>query len=108
MADHNEKSGFGQPGAESPDSHSTKLGVSTAVSPQAVESVVRRRAIPTDAAFEQSEDPRYYKPIDSYEGLHRWDPEFEWEEEEEKRLVRKVCSLPFFFLFVVWFLTPPD
>ncbi|QKX57466.1 uncharacterized protein TRUGW13939_04580 [Talaromyces rugulosus] len=90
MSDHNEKSGFGQPGAESPDSHSTKPGVSTAVSPQAVESVVRRRAIPTDAAFEQSEDPRYYKPIDSYEGLHRWDPEFEWEEEEEKRLVRKI------------------
>ena len=41
----------------------------------------------------QVDDPRFYKPIDSYEGLHRWDPEFEWEPKEEKRLVRKVrCS----------------
>lgn len=35
-------------------------------------------------------DAAYYKPIDSYEGLHRWDPEFEWEPEEERKVVRKV------------------
>lgn len=31
-----------------------------------------------------------YKPIEGYEGLHRFDPDFEWEPAEEKRLVRKV------------------
>jgi hypothetical protein len=36
----------------------------------------------------------YYKPIETYEGFHRYDPEFAWEPEEERRLVRKVrfCS----------------
>ncbi|CBF83667.1 hypothetical protein AN2959.2 [Aspergillus nidulans FGSC A4] len=43
-----------------------------------------------EAAFDQSEDPRFYKPIPEYEGIHRWDPDFDWSEEEEKRLVRKV------------------
>jgi hypothetical protein len=31
-----------------------------------------------------------YRPVDSYEGIHRYDPEFEWKPEEEKRIVRKV------------------
>lgn len=35
----------------------------------------------------------FYKPIDSFEGRHRWDPEFEWTEKEERRLVRKVRPL---------------
>ncbi|KAJ5930612.1 hypothetical protein N7466_006105 [Penicillium verhagenii] len=43
-----------------------------------------------DCAFDTTEDPRYYKPIESYEGYHRWDPEFEWTEEEEKAVVRKI------------------
>ncbi|KAL4981426.1 major facilitator superfamily domain-containing protein [Aspergillus falconensis] len=43
-----------------------------------------------EAAFDQSEDPRFYKPIPEYEGIHRWDPDFDWTEDEEKRLVRKV------------------
>lgn len=43
-----------------------------------------------DAAFDTTEDVRHYKPIDSYEGIHRWDPDFEWEEEEEKKIVKKV------------------
>ncbi|KAL4959714.1 putative transporter [Aspergillus stella-maris] len=43
-----------------------------------------------EAAFDQSEDPRFYKPIPEYEGINRWDPDFDWTEEEEKRLVRKV------------------
>lgn len=42
-------------------------------------------------AFDATEDPRYYKPIPEYEGIHRWDPEFEWTEEEEKAIVKKVC-----------------
>ncbi|KAL4939470.1 hypothetical protein BDV06DRAFT_36839 [Aspergillus oleicola] len=43
-----------------------------------------------EAAFDQSEDPRFYKPIPEYEGIHRWDPDFDWTEEEEKRLIRKI------------------
>ena len=31
-----------------------------------------------------------YAPIEGYEGAHRYDPNFEWEPQEEKRLVRKV------------------
>ena len=55
---------------------------------------------PIDCAFDATEDPRYYKPIESYEGYHRWDPEFDWSEEEEKAIVKKVwdrfCSLKAF------------
>lgn len=32
----------------------------------------------------------HYEPIDSYEGKHRYDPNFDWEPEEERRVVRKV------------------
>lgn len=35
---------------------------------------------------------KYYVPIESYEGRHRWDPHFEWDEKEERRLVRKVSA----------------
>lgn len=41
--------------------------------------------------FETDSLESFYKPIDSYEGIHRFDPSFEWEAKEEKRLVRKVC-----------------
>ncbi|OJJ60808.1 hypothetical protein ASPSYDRAFT_148187 [Aspergillus sydowii CBS 593.65] len=44
----------------------------------------------SEAAFEQTEDPRFYKPIPEYEGIHRWDPDFDWTEAEEKRLIRKI------------------
>lgn len=33
-----------------------------------------------------------YRPVDSYEGIHRYDPDFVWDKPEEKRLVRKVSS----------------
>jgi hypothetical protein len=32
----------------------------------------------------------HYKPVQTYEGIHRYDPDFEWELAEEKRVVRKV------------------
>jgi len=32
-----------------------------------------------------------WKPVKGYEGAHRYDPSFEWEQAEEKRVVRKVC-----------------
>ncbi|KAL5116237.1 hypothetical protein ACEQ8H_005902 [Pleosporales sp. CAS-2024a] len=31
-----------------------------------------------------------YRPVDSYEGLHRYDPDFEWEPAEERKVVRRV------------------
>ena len=40
--------------------------------------------------FDTSSLDDYYKPIDTYEGRHRYDPTFEWTPAEEKRVVRKV------------------
>ena len=40
--------------------------------------------------FDEADDKTFYAPIERYEGKHRYDPEFEWEPKEEKRLVRKV------------------
>lgn len=34
-----------------------------------------------------------FKPIAGYEGIHRYDPDFQWDKKEEKKLVRKVCHL---------------
>jgi hypothetical protein len=33
---------------------------------------------------------KVYKPIPEYEGAHRWDPDFEWTEQEERAVVKKV------------------
>jgi hypothetical protein len=43
-----------------------------------------------EGTFEASEGHHFYRPIDSYEGLHRWDPNFQWTETEERNIVRKV------------------
>lgn len=32
----------------------------------------------------------YSRPVETYEGIHRYDPDFDWEPEEEKKVVRKV------------------
>jgi hypothetical protein len=45
-----------------------------------------------ESAFDTESFESYYKPIESYEGYHRWDPKFQWEAKEEKKLVRKVSS----------------
>ena len=42
--------------------------------------------------FAQGGQTRFYKPIDTYEGIHRLDPNAEWTEKEEKLIVRKVSS----------------
>lgn len=46
-----------------------------------------------------------YKPIEKYEGAHRYDPLFEWTEKEEKKLIRRVCtkSITIFFLSFFFF-----
>ena len=33
----------------------------------------------------------FNKPVDLYEGRHRYDPEFTWDVKEEKKVVGKVC-----------------
>ncbi|KAK5116078.1 hypothetical protein LTR85_009360 [Meristemomyces frigidus] len=40
--------------------------------------------------FDTDSLEEYYKPIDSYEGIHRYDPEFQWTPAEEKKVVRKI------------------
>ena len=40
--------------------------------------------------YDAGGDERFYRPIDTYEGRHRYDPDFQWRPEEEKKLVRKV------------------
>jgi hypothetical protein len=33
----------------------------------------------------------FYKPIEGYEGAHRYDPDYMWSVVDEGRVVRKVC-----------------
>ncbi|KKY22824.1 putative phthalate transporter [Phaeomoniella chlamydospora] len=56
-------------------------------------------------AFLTDDVTDHYAPIESYEGRHRYDPNFRWDEEEERKVVRKIdiriCSwvcLAFFAL----------
>ena len=45
-----------------------------------------------NGTFANDTSEEFYAPIDSYEGRHRYDPEFQWDPKEEKRVVRKVWS----------------
>ncbi|PGH17219.1 hypothetical protein AJ80_04928 [Polytolypa hystricis UAMH7299] len=58
-----------------------------------------------DTTFDAYSDPAQYKPMPQYEGLHRWDPDFQWEEHEEKAVVRKidlrVCTFVCFTFFAL-------
>lgn len=40
--------------------------------------------------FANGGQTRFYRPIDNYEGFHRFDPKAEWSKNEEKKIVRKV------------------
>lgn len=51
-----------------------------------------KRSDQRGATFDTSSLEEYYRPIDSFEGLHRYDPKYEWDPKDEKRLVRKVSS----------------
>lgn len=46
-----------------------------------------------EGTFEAGDNHHIFRPIDSYEGLHRWDPYFQWTEQEEKKVVRKVGDI---------------
>ncbi|KAJ5158818.1 uncharacterized protein N7500_008469 [Penicillium coprophilum] len=56
-----------------------------------------------EGTFEAREGHHFYRPIDSYEGLHRWDPNFEWTEKEEKIIVRKIDARVCTFACVTFF-----
>ncbi|KXG45692.1 Major facilitator superfamily domain, general substrate transporter [Penicillium griseofulvum] len=57
----------------------------------------------SEGAFEAREGHHFYRPIDSYEGLHRWDPNFQWTEAEEKKIVRKIDARVCTFACVTFF-----
>ena len=40
--------------------------------------------------WETEDGKEIYKPIEGYEGAHRFDPSMKWSPEEEKRLIRTV------------------
>ncbi|OGM43664.1 transporter [Aspergillus bombycis] len=83
--DHKEATANVEPVTD--DSKQVSAGSSSETLPVAAPK--RARDI-SEGAFDTTEDPRYYKPIDDYEGIHRWDPDFEWGEQEEKKLIRKI------------------
>ncbi|KAL4861787.1 hypothetical protein BDV12DRAFT_207770 [Aspergillus spectabilis] len=56
-----------------------------------------------ESTFNSTEDPRFYRPIDTYEGLHRWDPHFEWTQEEERKIVWKIDARVCTFACVTFF-----
>ncbi|KAI9927815.1 hypothetical protein AWENTII_012536 [Aspergillus wentii] len=77
-------------GQESYDSKGPR-NVTTATGSSSSSSIYEPRTTKGfDSAFDSTEDPRFYKPIDTYEGIHRWDPEFEWTEQEETKIIRKI------------------
>lgn len=44
----------------------------------------------TDNVFVAPEAQELYKPVEGFEGAHRFDPTATWSAEEEKKLVRRV------------------
>lgn len=60
------------------------------------ESLLPRRIVrENNTTFERFGKASHHRPIERYEGSHRYDPQFEWEPKEEKKLVRKVGLFPF-------------
>jgi hypothetical protein len=50
-----------------------------------------------DHIFKDEATAKYWRNVydkAQYEGRHRFDPNYTWTEKEEKKLVRKVCTMP--------------
>ncbi|KAK8248515.1 major facilitator superfamily domain-containing protein [Phyllosticta capitalensis] len=60
-------------------------------------------AIREESAFATEGIEKYYRPVEGYEGIHRWDPDFEWEPSEEKRVVKKIDKKICFWVCVMFF-----
>ena len=67
----------------------TKQGSSPASSTDYIATTEDGKPIPRADIVEGGLE-RYYAPIDSYEGKHRYDPEARWTESEEKAVVRRI------------------
>jgi len=79
------------PEAVYPDVAKTDIAASASASASASETDVSTSELPKGRTFAGSGlHSRFYKPLDSYEGKHRYDPDFDWEPEEERKVVRKV------------------
>jgi len=68
-----------------------ELGKSTSISGSETDLSTRQSSTKNGVTFTSSGLEEHYKPIESYEGYHRYDPKFEWEPEEERKVVRRVC-----------------
>lgn len=53
------------------------------------DTVVKKR----NSVFQAPEALELYKPPESYEGAHRFNPNLVWTQEEEKALVRRVSNI---------------
>jgi hypothetical protein len=51
-------------------------------------------APPKPSTFQVDGLETFYKPIEGYEGKHRYDPEYTWSAADEGKVVRKVCHPP--------------
>jgi hypothetical protein len=65
-----------------------KISVSSFALEAAVLPSTQSAAFETESALQE-----HYKPIKSYEGYHRYDPNYTWSWEDEKRIIRKVRSV---------------
>ena len=54
------------------------------------ESSIDASTQPPYQTFEAFGDASHNRPVEQYEGRHRYDPRFEWKPKEERKLVRKV------------------
>lgn len=43
-----------------------------------------------EITFARGGNEHFYAPNEKYEGFHRYDPNFQWSEQEEKQLIRRV------------------
>lgn len=92
--------------ATGPESHESKTprnaAVATGSSTSLSDDEPRQPKVPEDCTFDTTEDPDLYRPISTYEGIHRWDPDFEWTEQEEKKLIKKVNAIVLCIVASVW------
>ncbi|KAL2105346.1 hypothetical protein VUR80DRAFT_8526 [Thermomyces stellatus] len=90
-----ELSSSGSSQVDAPSDYDSKAIASASVTAPSV-STQADHHVSSGGVYAAGGSTRYYRPIPEYEGLHRWDPNAEWTEKEEKRLVRKldyrICS----------------
>lgn len=68
---------------------SAVTGSQTSSTESVDDSVVKKR----NSVYQASEAITLYKPPETYEGAHRFDPLLVWTEDEEKKLVTRVCHV---------------